>query len=109
MTEHQSKSSERAGKSGGATKLLSDGEISQLILGSSLSATKPLQGLIMFLVQEGIVDGTKLKAFLEPAFAVESYPPEARAMLTPIWKSLIARISVPDQAGRSNSEGTNDG
>jgi hypothetical protein len=63
----------------------------------------------MFLVQEGVLDGTKLKASLEPMLAVESYPPETRAMLAPIWQALIAEISVSDQPGCSNGESTNDG
>jgi hypothetical protein len=72
---------------------LSTEEISQLLLASSLSATRPLLGLIKFLVKEGIVDRDELKAFLEPMLVVDGFPAVTKSMLEPIWKSLLAQIS----------------
>lgn len=111
MTEDHSNSNsdERASKAGNAAKQLSDGDIARLILASSLSATKPLQGLIMFLVQEGILDGARLKAFLEPMLALESFPPETRAMLAPIWKALITEIGASNQPASTDVESAKDG
>ena len=82
---------------------LGDGEIAQLLLASSLAATRPLQGLIMLLIQEGILDRNKLKVFLEPMLTVEQLPPETKAMLAPIWKAFMAEISVSNPLSPSTS------
>ena len=71
---------------------LSTEEISQLILASSLSATRPLVGLIKFLINEGILDGDKLKSFLTPMLVADGFPPATKAMLDPIWKSLLHQL-----------------
>jgi|SRR6185437_10789 len=73
---------------------LSTEEISQLLLASSLSATRPLIGLMKFLINEGIVDGDQLKSFLGPMLISEGLPDTTKAMLEPIWKSLLAQIST---------------
>lgn len=109
MAEHQSKPGQRASKDGSAAMQLSDGEIAQLILASSLAATRPLQALIKFLIQERVVDGLKLKAFLEPMLAAEGLPPETRAMLAPIWKALIKEVSAASQASYPHGGSANDG
>ena len=77
---------------------LSQSEISQLILGSSLSGTKPLVGLIKFLIAEKIVDATRLRVFLEPLLIDDNLPQATRAMLDPLWKSFLAQISDFDGA-----------
>jgi hypothetical protein len=87
---------------------LGDGEIAQLLLASSLAATRPLQGLIMLLIQEGILDREKLKIFLEPMLSVEQLPSETKAMLAPIWKAFIAEISVSNPRSPSTSEKVRD-
>jgi hypothetical protein len=82
-------------------QVLSTGEISQLVLGSSLAATKPLVGLIKFLIKEKVVDGHRLKAFLEPLLVEEGLPPATKAMLEPIWKSFLAQITDVDGSAGS--------
>jgi hypothetical protein len=47
VTEHQQAESDgREGKPGGTAKMLTDGEIAQLVLASSLSATRPLRSVV---------------------------------------------------------------
>jgi hypothetical protein len=60
-------------------------------LASSLSATRPLIGPMKVLINEGVVDGGKLKSFLTPMLVVDGFPP-AKAMLDPIWKSLLHQL-----------------
>ncbi|TWC00215.1 hypothetical protein FBZ93_1057 [Bradyrhizobium macuxiense] len=79
---------------------LSTEEVSQLLMASSLSATRPLVGLLKFLVNEGILDGGKLKSFLAPMLISDGFPPATRAMLDPIWKSLLHQLD--DSKGRSS-------
>lgn len=67
-------------------------EISQLLSASSLSAARPLLGLIKFLIGEGVVDGEKLKAFLSPMLVADGFSPVTKAMLDPIWKSLLRQL-----------------
>jgi len=84
---------------GSVEQPLSQSEISQLMLGSSLSGTKPLVGLIKFLIAEKIVDAKRLRMFLEPLLLVDdNLPPATRAMLDPLWKSFLAQISDIDGA-----------
>ena len=71
-------------------------EISQLLLASSLSATRPLLGLIKFLINEGILDGGKLKSFLTPMLVTDGFPPATKAMLDPIWQSLLHQLDDPN-------------
>jgi hypothetical protein len=71
---------------------LSTEEISQLLLASSLSATRPLIGLMKFLINEGILDSGKLKSFLTPMLVTDGFPPATKAMLEPIWKSLLHQL-----------------
>lgn len=71
---------------------LSTEEISQLLLAASLSATRPLVGLMKFLISEGILDGGKLKSFLTPMLVADGFPPATKAMLDPIWKSLLHQL-----------------
>ena len=71
---------------------LSTEEVSQLLLASSLSATRPLVGLMKFLINEGILDGGKLKSFLTPMLVTDGFPPATKAMLDPIWKSLLHQL-----------------
>lgn len=71
---------------------LSTEEFSQLLLASSLSATRPLVGLMKFLINEGILDGGKLKSFLTPMLVTDGFPPATKAMLDPIWKSLLHQL-----------------
>jgi hypothetical protein len=71
---------------------LSTEEISQLLLASSLSATRPLIGLMKLLINEGILDGGKLKSFLTPMLVADGFPPATKAMLDPIWKSLLDQL-----------------
>lgn len=72
-------------------------EISQLLLASSLAATRPLLGLIKFLISEGVLDGEKLKAFLTPMLVADGFPPATKAMLDPIWKSLLLQLDDSKQ------------
>jgi hypothetical protein len=76
---------------------LSTEEISQLLLASSLSATRPLVGLTKFLINEGILDGSKLKSFLTPMLVADGFPSATKAMLDPIWKSLLHQLDDPDR------------
>jgi hypothetical protein len=109
VIDERSNSGGRARERGEAVKSLNDGDITQLILASSLSATRPLLGLTLFLIREGVLDGVRLKAFLEPLLGVESFPPETRAMLAPIWATFMAQIGVPQLPSRSDGEDANDG
>lgn len=49
----------------------------------SLSATRPLLGLMKFLINEGILDGGKLKSFLAPVLVEDGFPAATKAMLDP--------------------------
>lgn len=80
---------------------VSTGEISQLLIASSLSATRPLLGLMTFLINEGVLDGGKLKSFLTPMLVTDGFPPATKAMLDPIWKSLLHQLD--DFKGRPPS------
>ncbi|MGA7806792.1 hypothetical protein [Bradyrhizobium sp.] len=77
---------------------LSAEEVTQLLLGASLSATRPLIGLMKFLINERIVEGDKLKSFLAPMLVTDGFPPATKAMLDPIWKSLL--LQLEDFKGR---------
>jgi hypothetical protein len=83
---------------------LDDGDIARLILASSLSAAPPLLGLITFSIQEGSLNGVRLKAFLEPMPVVENFLPATRAMLLPIWRSFMSQIGDPNQLSRLDGE-----
>ena len=83
---------------------LSDADISQLILASSLSATRPLLGLINFMIKERILDGDKLKEFLGSMLVADGLPPTTREMLRPIWNSLLAQIGASSEASRHNGK-----
>jgi hypothetical protein len=74
---------------------LSAEEVTQMLLASSLSATLPLVGLIQFMIKEGILDGDKLKAALEPMLAGKEFPVATKMMLDPIWSAFLAQISKP--------------
>ena len=92
MSDAQVNSAAQA--SAGANRMppLSTDEISQLLLASSLSATRPLLGLMKFLINEGILDGGKIKSFLTPMLVADGFPPATKAMLDPIWKSLLHQL-----------------
>jgi len=45
-----------------------------------------------FLINEGILDGGKLKSFLTPMLVADGFPPATKAMLDPIWKSLLHQL-----------------
>jgi hypothetical protein len=92
MSDPQSNSNLQATAAAGKLPPLSTEEISQLLLASSLSSTRPLIGLMKFLINEGIVDGSKLKSFLAPMLAADGFPPATKAMLDPIWKSLLHQL-----------------
>jgi hypothetical protein len=66
MSDHRVNSGDQANGSAAAAESLSTGEITERLLASSLSATRPLLGLIKFLIKERILNGDKLKAYLEP-------------------------------------------
>jgi hypothetical protein len=85
---------------------LSTAEISQLLLASSLSATRPLLGLIKLLTKEGILDGGKLKAFLERELVTDTLPVATKAMLDPMWKSFLAQIPASTETPRPARRGT---
>jgi hypothetical protein len=50
------------------------------------------------LINEGILDGGKLKSFLTPMLGADGFPPATKAMLDPIWKSLLHQLD--DSKGR---------
>jgi hypothetical protein len=45
-----------------------------------------------FLIDEGIIDGGKLKSLLIPMLVADGFPPATKAMLDPIWKSLLLQL-----------------
>jgi hypothetical protein len=45
-----------------------------------------------FLINEGTLDGAKLKSFLTPMLVADGFPPATKAMLEPIWKSLLHQL-----------------
>jgi hypothetical protein len=45
-----------------------------------------------FLISEGILDGGKLKSFLTPMLVTDGFPPATKAMLDPMWKSLLHQL-----------------
>jgi hypothetical protein len=92
MSNPQAKSDTQATAATDAMPPLSTEEISQLLMGSSLSATRPLTGLIKFLISEGILYGGKLKSFLTPMLVTDGFPPATKAILDPIWKSLLHQL-----------------
>lgn len=104
MKDEKSNLGEGLRESGETAISLNDSQIAQLVLASSLSATRPLLGLTLFLVREGVLDGAKLKAFLEPMLNAESFPPETKAMLVPVWATFMAQIEGASERSLSNGE-----
>lgn len=94
MSEYHGNSSKQIPKGLLGVQSLDGEETSQLILACSLSATKPLLGLIKFLIEEGILDADRFRLFLKPMLAAEQFPPTARAMLDPIWKSFLEQVEA---------------
>jgi hypothetical protein len=92
MSDAQANSDTQATAATDGMPPLSTEEISQLLLASSLSATRPLLGLMKFLINEGILDGGKLKSFLTPMLVTDGFPPATKAMLDTIWKSLLHQL-----------------
>lgn len=99
MSDQQANSNTQATAASDGMPPLSTEEISQLLLASSLSATRPLIGLMKFLISEGILDGGKLKSFLAPMLVADGFPPATKAMLDPIWNSLLHQLD--ESEGRS--------
>jgi len=92
MSDHQVNLVGQVDKGAGGVETLGADEISQLLLASSLSTTRPLLGVIKFLVSGGIVGQRKLKSSLGPILVADGLPTATKAMLDPMWKSLIAQI-----------------
>ena len=96
MSDPQVNSTGQANKVENGMHPLSTEEVSQLLLASSLSATRPLVGFMKFLIDEGILDGGKLKSFLTPMLVTDGFPPATKAMLDPIWQSLLHQLDDPN-------------
>jgi len=93
MSDYPGDSTEQKPMAGLGIQSLSPEEISQLLLAGSLSATKPLLGLIKYLIQAKILEADRLKAFLTPMLVDENLPPTTKAMLDPLWKAFLAQIA----------------
>jgi hypothetical protein len=90
MSNPQANSDTQATAATNGMPPLSTEETSQLPLASSLSATRPLIGLIRFLINEGILDGGKLKSFLTPMLVTDGFPPATKAC----WIRSGSRCSI---------------
>lgn len=77
-------------------KSLSDGSIAGLLLASSLSATVPLVSFMKFMIQERIINKDRFVPFIKSALGDREFPPETKAMLDPIWNSLLQEIEKVD-------------
>ena len=69
-----------------------DSSLAEMIMASSVATIIPMTQLIIHLGQRGVIDISEFKGELEKILITDSFPPQTRAFLKPVWEKLKSEL-----------------